>query len=164
MLAKVLLINWIKEFPSLIFVETDRGIFKVSIAFIFIDYTPRIIGIFIKIQNLYLWHISDDLVIIFVKAGMMRHVTTFILMEKLAIRGDKLMKMDTMDTLMIYPSDPTKVSEGLMILWNLTSNFLFLVFFGNVRNVLETFETALRWNGDNFCPLFVHCPDFLVSF
>ena len=32
-------------------------------------------------------------------------------MEKLAIRGDKLMKMDSMDTLMIFRSDPTKISE-----------------------------------------------------
>ena len=50
--------------------------------------------------------------IIFVKEGMMRYVQTFILMEKLSIRGDKLMKMDPMDILTIYLSVSTKIKEG----------------------------------------------------
>ena len=61
--------------------------------------------------KIFICYISDDLVIIFVKAGMMRYVTTFILMKKLVIRGDKLMKMDPMDTLMIFLSDQTKISK-----------------------------------------------------
>ena len=73
-----------------------------------IPHGPKLL---LKYKNC-IYHISDDLVIIFVKAGMMRYVQTFILMKKLAIRGDKLMKMDPMDNLMIFLSDPTKISEG----------------------------------------------------
>ena len=36
-----------------------------------------------------------------------------------------------------------------MTLWSLTSNFLFLGFFGNVKNVLKTFETRLKFNNMN---------------